>query len=505
MNSDVLVVGAGPTGLTMAVELARRGVDVRIIDTAPAPTADTRALGVQPRTLELFERIGIADAAAAEGVHIADFKVFSEGKQFLHLDLHGLDSPYPYLLMLQQPRVEALLNSRLESLGVTVERPTELVTLRQDSDAVEVQLRHGDGSVEHAQTSWLIGCDGAHSTVRHQLGVPFVGAAFEENFAVADVEIDWPLPHNVFHAFLNRGNFVAYFPMPGGLHRLTIAYRPGHTPTGDVTYGELQAAVDRAAPRGTRIAKVHYAGRFQIHQRKVARHSVGRVFLAGDAAHVHSVVGGQGMNTGIQDAFNLGWKLAAVVCGQAHPSLLDSYAEERAPVAHRLVKGTRRATRMTLLRNPIATAARRHIAPHITPRPGIQRVLRRALTQLDVSYRDGTGGTNDDRLAVGDRFPDIGLLHPTKYTLLVNNAEAPCYPDLVEARHVDDGAGLTLVRPDGYIAALDPDAAAVYFETTFGPRKVGPLRRPRNRFNEGGSQCLHHDGLPAPTRRRSTG
>lgn len=471
MNSDVLVVGAGPTGLTMAVELARRGVDVRIIDAASAPTTETRALGVQPRTLELFERLDLAEAAVAEGMKVTDFKVFSESKQFLHLNLEGLDSPYPYLLMLQQPRVEALLNARLESFGVTVERAIELATLRHDSDGVAVELRHGDGTVEHTRTSWLIGCDGAHSTVRHQLGVPFVGAAFEENFAVADVEMDWPLPHNVFHAFLNRGNFAAYFPMPGGLHRLTIAYRPGQTPTGDVTDEELQAAVDRGAPPGARITAVHYAGRFQINQRKVARHSVGRVFLAGDAAHVHSVVGGQGMNTGIQDAFNLGWKLAAVVNGHAEPPLLDSYAEERAPVAHRLVKGTRRATRMTLLRNPIATAARRHIAPHITPRPRLQRVLGRALTQLDVSYRDGTGGTNDDRLAVGDRYPDIGLLHPTKHTWLTPATEAARHPDLVAVRHVDDGAAPTLVRPDGYIAALGNDTAlAEYLEKTFGQR-----------------------------------
>ncbi|MFC3773918.1 FAD-dependent oxidoreductase [Mycolicibacterium holsaticum] len=475
MNSDVIVVGAGPTGLTMATELARRGVTVRIIDAAPAPTTETRALGVQPRTLELFERLELADPAVAEGTRVTDFRVFSEGKQFLHLDLHGLDSPYAFLLMLQQPRVESLLRGRLESFGVAVERRAELVALTQDADAVQAVLKHGDGTTETTRTSWLIGCDGAHSTVRHQLGVQFVGAAFEENFAVADVLMDWPLPHDVFHAFLNRGNFAAYFPMPDGLHRLTVAYRPGQTPAGDVTYDELQAAVIRGAPPGARIAKVHNAGRFQIHQRKVDRHSVGRVFLAGDAAHVHSVVGGQGMNTGIQDAFNLGWKLAAVVNGQAHPRLLDSYAQERAPVTRRLVKGTRRATRMVLLRNPIATAARRHIAPHITPRPALQRVLRRALTQLDVSYRDGSGGSNDDRLAVGDRFPEIELLHPSKYTLLVHNAEPPPLGDvhtLVDVRQVENGVGLTLVRPDGYIAVLtdEMDAVSAYLETTLGQR-----------------------------------
>lgn len=467
MTSEVLIVGAGPTGLASAVELARRGVGVRIVDAAIAPTTDTRALGVQPRTLELFERLGLAEAAVAAGVRVTDFQVFSEGKRMLHLNLQGLDSAYQYLLMLPQPQVEALLAARLADCGVVVERGVALTALSQRPDAVEVQLRHGDGTAERAEVSWLIGCDGAHSTVRHRLGVPFLGGAFEENFAVADVRMDWPLPYEVFYSFLNRGNFVAYFPMPGGLHRLTIAYRPGAAPDGEVTFDELQAAVSLCAPPASRVADIAYAGRFQIHQRKVARHAVGRVFLAGDAAHVHSVVGGQGMNTGIQDAFNLGWKLAAVIAGRAGADLLDGYAAERAAVAHRLVTGTRRATRMTLLRNPIACAARRHIAPHVTSRPAVQRTLRRALTQLDVSYRDGTGGTNDTRLAVGDRFPRVHALHPTKYTLWVYGDEPrglrgvlDGYADLIDIAHLarsPDGTGLLLVRPDGYIAVLDGD------------------------------------------------
>jgi hypothetical protein len=210
------------------------------------------------------------------------------------------------------------------------------------------------------------------------------------------------------------------------------------------------------------------------------------VFLAGDAAHVHSVVGGQGMNTGIQDAFNLGWKLAAVVHGLARPGLLDSYAAERSPVAHRLVKGTRRATRATLLRNPVATALRRNVAPHITARPVVQRTLARALTQLDVSYRDGTGGSNGRKLTVGDRFPDVRLLHPSNYTLLVlghepvevRGALGP-RADLVHVAPVTDtGArarwgidtGLVLVRPDSYVALLGADVRGLksYFEETMG-------------------------------------
>lgn len=485
MTADVLIIGAGPTGLTMALELARRHVGVRIIDTATAPTTETRALGVQPRTLELFEKVKLADAAVARGVPVTEFNVFSEGKRFLHLDIHALETPHPYLVMLPQPDVETLLACRLAEYGVTVERGVELSTLAQSPDAVLVGLRRHGGKPEHTHVPWVIGCDGAHSTVRQQLGIPFVGTAFEENFAVADVRMNWTLPHDVFHSFLNRGRFVAFFPMPGGLHRLTIAYRPDQSPLGDVTFDELQTAVERCAPAGARVAEVTSTGRFRINQRKVARHSAGRVFLAGDAAHVHSVVGGQGMNTGIQDAFNLGWKLAAVVHGQAAREILDSYAAERSPVAHRLVKGTRRATRMTLLRSPIAAAARRHLAPHVTARPPVQRILARALTQLDVSYRDGTGGSIDTRPAIGDRFPAIDVLDDTKYTVLYSGSEPPGlravvepHAELVEVRQNTAsgyGAGLTLVRPDGYLALLNCTVRALrdHLDATLLPPAPG--------------------------------
>ncbi|MEV6889478.1 FAD-dependent monooxygenase [Kribbella sp. NPDC051137] len=472
MISDVVVVGAGPTGLTMAVELARRGVAVRLIDASPAPISDTRALGVQPRTLELFERLGLASDAVAQGVPVTEFRLFSEGKQFLSLSLRDLETPHPYLLMLPQPQVEALLRGRLEELGVEVQHGVELARLEQTPQDVAVTLAHSNGNTEQVSARWVVGCDGAHSTVRKQLGVGFVGEAFEENFAVADLRMDWQLPHDVFHSYLDRGQFVAYFPMPGGLHRITIAYPAGKAPEGEVTLDELQAAVDVCAPAGAKVGEVKEARRFRIQQRKVARHSVGRVFLAGDAAHIHSVVGGQGMNTGIQDAFNLGWKIAAVVHDRAHPELLDSYAVERSPVAQRLVRGTRRATRVTLLHSPLATALRRNLAPRITSRPAMQRTLARALTQLDVSYRDSSGSDGARKIAVGDRFPDIRMLDPSRHTLVVPGPEPAGLTEVLEGRsdlvHVErvmnqtrlsDGleTGLTLVRPDNHLALVGAD------------------------------------------------
>lgn len=479
MNSDrtdVLVVGAGPTGLTMATELARRGIRTRIVDATAAPNTETRALGMQARSLELFERQGITDALLARGLQARVFNVFSENRQILRADFATLASPYPFLLMIPQNEVQEVLTENLAALGTHIERRVELLGLTQRADHVDVELRHADGTSETAGANWVVGADGAHSTVRRLLGLRFLGTAFEENFAVADLRIDWQLPGEQFFAFLNRGRFVAYFPMLHGWHRIAVAQPERPTPSGDVTLAELQRAVDVCAPPGAKIAEIRQAGRFRINQRRVETNSAGRVFLAGDAAHIHSVVGAQGMNAGIQDAFNLGWKLAAVVRGEADAGLLGSYAAERAPVARRLVKGTRRVTRMTLLRNPISTAMRRNVAPHILGRPAVRHRLIRAISQIDVSYHDGSGSGPDGRTAVGDRAPDVeliaadgqparlfDLLDRERHTLLtLGGAEPPAELTGVSLVQVSDpaaadayglpGGGVVLIRPDGYIA-----------------------------------------------------
>jgi 2-polyprenyl-6-methoxyphenol hydroxylase-like FAD-dependent oxidoreductase len=407
---DVLVVGAGPVGLTAAAELRRRGVNVRCVDAATQHNVSTKALGLQARTLELLERLGVVEAAVARGLPVRRFNIMSEEHRIAKFDLGGLDSPYPYLLMLPQNTTEEILRDRLSELRTQVERGVELMGVTQDADGVDAVLRRAGGHSEHLRADWLVAADGAHSWVRHELGLQFEGGAFREEFATADVRVHWDLPPDELFAFLNRGNFIAYFPMVGGWHRVAIAYNTHRAPDGDVTLAEVQAAVDRCGPTGARVVEIGDQSRFVIHQRTVERQSMGRVFLAGDAAHVHSVVGAQGLNIGVQDSFNLAWKLAAVIAGHAAPALLETYAAERHPAAKRIVNGTRRATRMTLLRGRLPVFARRHIAPLVLGRKKVRGTVEHALSQLDISYRSA-GAVASGPVVTGDRAPDAPLRH----------------------------------------------------------------------------------------------
>jgi 2-polyprenyl-6-methoxyphenol hydroxylase-like FAD-dependent oxidoreductase len=274
-------VGAGPTGLTLANELARYGVAFRIVDKAPFVSQHTKALGVQARTLELMERLGVAGEMVGRGLPVTAFNILSELRQIACFDPGGIPSRYPYLLMLPQNEVEEILRDRLAAQGHTVGYGTEVMTFTQDRDGVRVQLRDQQGRPQDTTVAWLVGCDGAHSLVRYQLGVAFEGEAFEQRFAMADVRVAWPLPGDEVFAFLNRGNFMAFFPMAGGLHRVAIAHPAAAEPDGSVSVAELQESLDRNGPTGARITDVAWTSRFRINQRKASRQSAGRVFLTG--------------------------------------------------------------------------------------------------------------------------------------------------------------------------------------------------------------------------------
>jgi FAD binding domain len=379
---------------------------------------------------------------------------------------------------------------------------------------VQVVLRHADGAEEVARTDWLIGCDGASSMVRHLLGVSFVGRTFEQSFVTGDVRIQWDFPPDGAHLFISHGTTIGFFPMPeAGYYRVVITYRPGEGPQGEPGLPEIQCAISTYARAGVQASDPIGLARFSVNQRRVGRPVSGRVILAGDASHIHTFVGAQGMNAGIQDAFNLGWKLALVVRGKAAAHLLESYGQERGHVSKALLAATGLGARLTLLQQPLLTGVRDFMAPRVSALPWTEQRLIKALAGLRISYRDSSivqderleGGRDRARLHAGDRAPDgkvwtfdsnaphqlFELLSGTRHTLLVFSQPRstdlaalarflPAFQDLIESYQIVQGAstsseqeeigkklydpdgslarryglvtgGLVLIRPDGYI------------------------------------------------------
>jgi 2-polyprenyl-6-methoxyphenol hydroxylase-like FAD-dependent oxidoreductase len=413
VTQGVLIVGAGPVGLALAGDLRRRGIGCRIIDSAPQAVQQTKAVGIQAKTLELLARMGVAQIAIERGLKVPVFSLYGDGKRFTRIDFreHLRESPYPYALMLPQNETEQVLTQHLQSQGGAIEWQTELISVMQDEQGVEAGLRHPDGKVERVRVGWLVGCDGAHSTVRHLLGLNFTGTTSELSFAVGNVHLTWDLPSDELFAFLQRGNFIGCFPMADGHHRVVIAYAPDKAPTGEVTLEEIQQVIETCGPAGARVSDPAELTRFHVNQRRAEHYRSGRIFLAGDAAHIHSPIGAQGMNTGIQDALNLGWKLALMVRGQACPLLLESYEAEREQVGEDLLRGTELAMRVALTRNPLLLALRDALAPILfSSLPVAAQRLVEALSEVSIAYphspitvdqRDNKGA-----LRAGDRAPN---------------------------------------------------------------------------------------------------
>jgi len=410
---DVLIVGAGPVGLALVNDLRRRGIRCRIIDSAPQAAQQTKALGIQAKTLELLAKMGVARTAIERGLTTSLFSIYSGGKRLIRIDFkeYLLDSPYPYVLLLPQNETEQVLTEHLQSQGGVIEWQRELVQLTQDEQGVEAALRHPDGQEERVRVGSLVGCDGAHSTVRHLLGLNFAGTTFEQSFAVGNVRLTWDLSYDEIFAFLHQGNFIGYFPLADGRHRVVIAYEPGKVLTGEVTLEEIQQSIDTCGPQGARASEPAELTRFHVNQRRTEHYAQGRIFLAGDAAHIHSPIGAQGMNTGIQDALNLGWKLALTVKGQASARLLESYETEREQVGEALLRGTDRTTRLALTRNPLLLALRDALAPILfSSLPVAAHRLAEALAEINIAYPHSpiTVDQRDNKgtLRAGDRAPN---------------------------------------------------------------------------------------------------
>jgi len=412
-NTDVLIVGAGPTGLVLALWLARVGVRVRIVDKTAEAGTTSRAMAVQARTLEFYTQLGIADAVVAAGRKTMAANMWVTGKRVAHVVLGEIGtglSPFPYALTFPQDEHERLLIARLAEAGVEVERQTELLRFEETADGVIGHLRHADGKEETCTAAYIAGCDGARSTIREALEIGFPGGTYEHMFYVADVQASGESINGELHVALDRTDFLVVFPLKGdGRARLIGTIRQ-----------ELEAQAEKLTWEDVNsrviewfridVEKVNWFSTYRVHHRVADRFRKGRAFLLGDAAHIHSPVGGQGMNTGIGDAVNLAWKLAAVVQGRANAALLDSYEPERIGFARTLVATTDQAFTSVTSSGAMARLIRLHIVPLLLPLffsfKAARRLMFRRVSQTSIHYEGSSLSVGwTETVEGGDRLP----------------------------------------------------------------------------------------------------
>ena len=428
--SPVLIVGAGPTGLAAAMSLARAHIPVRVIDKAPQPNPYSRAIGIQARTLELLEQHRLIEPFLELGhrAHIAN--LFSNGMRLAQLDFDPLHTRYPYLLFLDQSVTERLLTEHLATLGVQIERGVELTMFSQGSASLQATLRRADGHTETMRPSYMIAADGAHSSIRHRLGMNFEGKTFEQTFLLADLHAETDWPDDEFHIFASGEGLVALFPMGHGRHRLIADHAveppPVAAPLTPAVLGEppldrvaapsleqCKALIARRVRERVDVSELAWSSYFHLNSRMVDRLRVGRIFLAGDAAHVHSPAGAQGMNTGIQEAFNLGWKLARVLKGAAPDRLLDTYHVERHPIERDVLRQTGFITQLAEADHGPLKLLRERVMPVLAALGPLRDAARLTISELSIQYRRSPLTLErvlDGGPRAGERAPDA-LVH----------------------------------------------------------------------------------------------
>jgi 2-polyprenyl-6-methoxyphenol hydroxylase-like FAD-dependent oxidoreductase len=390
---DVLVVGAGPVGLSMACELRRQGVECVLVDDddGPTPVRESRALGIQARTLEVFHRLGVADAMVAEGRRLNGLSVYSGRTRIsgMRLALDPDETRFPFVLSLPQSRTERILIDRLGELGGGVTWKTRLTSFTAVADGVTAELADSSGRTSRLRARWLVGCDGSHSAVRHGLGLAFEGGDYEQRFLIADVRLNWSKPTDEIVVALTPGGPIAGFPLPeAGRWRLVDTTGLVNAVDPDAIVARFRELVNQYAVPEATVDEPSWTSSFVIRRRVVDRFRQGCCFVAGDAAHLHSPAGGQGMNTGVQDAVNLAWKLALAVRGEASAGLLDSYDAERRPVALAVLRGTDLMTRIVTLHNPLARSFRNAALRALSAVGLVRRKASLELSELAVGYRE---------------------------------------------------------------------------------------------------------------------
>ena len=397
-HCDVLIVGAGPTGLMLAVQLARRGITATLIERNPGPALQSRALGVQARTLEIYAQLGIVDRALELGQRATGANIWVEGKFGARVPVNDIGrnlSPYPFLLILGQDDNERLLGEVLSKHGVTVHWNTELIGLDQHADGARATLKNGDGSIQEIRAAWVAGCDGARSAVRSFNKIEFSGAPYEQVFFVADTTVTGTMRPNELNVYLWRDEFHLFFPMRGRDHWRVAGILPVELRhRSDLEFSDVIPVIRRQVGDTLAFSECRWFSTYRIHHRRAERFRQKRCFLLGDAAHIHSPVGAQGMNTGLQDAYNLAWKLALVVSGRSTESLLESYAEERMPVAEKLLRTTDRGFALIVSDHWTSRVMRTRVLYRVIALAmRFERLRKRAfgtISQIGIRYRNAS-------------------------------------------------------------------------------------------------------------------
>lgn len=410
----VLIVGAGPTGLTMAIELHRRDIPFRIIDKQNKPVPTSNALAAQTRTLEVWDDEGLLDNALSRGIEVKEFNLYADKKKILHADFSLLPSSHPYVLAIAQHETETMLIEHLQKNNVTIEMDVELVEFAEKENIVTATLKHADGQIEKIQAEWIIGCDGNRSIIRENSNIAFLGKELPQHFVLADAKINSTLPPNSFNGFLSEHGISIYMKYNKEYTRLIadVTHDAELSKAKSLTLEQIKRLALERCSFPLEISDPDWSSGFWIHERIASAYRSNRIFLAGDAAHVHSPAGGQGMNTGIQDSYNLAWKLALVIQGHADVSLLDSYYAERAPVAKRVLKDTTLLTNMMTTSNPIISFIRNVTLANLTKIKFFQKKFLSHLTELDIKYKQSRFIKNvfseTSGLPVGKLMPNVG-------------------------------------------------------------------------------------------------
>ncbi len=470
---DVLIVGAGPTGLVMAIECRRYGLSFRILDKSPSPSTYSKAAAVQARTLEIFQRIGILEPFLSQGVKIRAGNIHLGDKSCARITFDNIESPFPYVLGIGQDTTEHILSNFLELNNVKIERGLTVLEIDERGDFIYAKTDN-----EVIKASYLIGCDGAHSIVRKSLHCSFKGKLFTDVFSLADVKVKWRYPHDELQAFLGKNSLAAAIPLPGdGRYRLIFQLKRlrnkckkstlteiehGLIESNELqipTLSEIEATLSSFVQDTVKISDPKWIANFRINSRLSSRYRKGRIFLAGDAAHIHSPVGGQGMNTGIQDAFNLAWKIA-----YAHghliedKNLLNSYEKERYILGRKLLKNTERASNIITIHKQPLLFLRKIFVSLILSFESIRNKITKGISQTTIGYPQKR--MKNIKVTQNKKVIDyfVASEKTTKYHLILFNIdEPPIHHSQLEIFHASEPTNVKaiLVRPDGYIALED--------------------------------------------------